>query len=429
MGRAKFSFFFLALFAASAATSQNRLPSESAIQTVDTAQNSASEQIVALERENQRLTNEAAIAELRADLLAEQSSWFEIWTAVLMGGFSLVVTVVVIAFAFRFGKQAIEEAKSEAMIAAKAGIQEERDEVQKLLKSARSSVAKIKTHEKSAKELLEGIPTGELPEDEGTRQELREIAEEAQTKSAVEQTIDDYRARFAVASMEKDWKKAREISEAMQRQAEREGSEEDIADALFNRAYASAEMGDHGQAIKFYSSLIARFEAEKDPSFVATVAISRVNMGVSLRNVGRVRDAIVEYDIIISRYKNSTSKPLSFQVATAFLKKAVCLNVLGNPDKAIYYSEQAREHFNGLSLPGVNERIEAAIFNRACSNALLGRVRDTISSLQEWHAHQGFFDCSDILNDSDFDRVRDRPTFRKYLEKNGCDPDARPEPQ
>ena len=56
----------------------------------------------------------ADIAEIRADLLDSQTSWFEILTSSMIGLFGILITVVIIFFAFRFGKQAVDEAKFEA---------------------------------------------------------------------------------------------------------------------------------------------------------------------------------------------------------------------------------------------------------------------------------------------------------------------------
>ncbi|MCK0127432.1 tetratricopeptide repeat protein [Erythrobacter sp. F6033] len=524
---------------------------EQASQAVDTAQ---SDDVTQLVQENQELRNQAAIADLRADLLAEQSSWFEIWTAVLMGGFSLVVTVVIIYFAFKFGSQAVEEAKTAAVSAATAALDAEQKDVRKLLDDAKSAVAEIRKDQKSIKEYTEGLVAGQAPADEEQRKSLRDIAREALAKPRRERSIDEYRALITVAFMDKDWQAMERRAIAMEALFEGESSDKDMMFAAFNRAYALGELGRNEEAIAAYDAVMDRFGESEDSALQEQVAIALFNKGASLGALNRSKEAIAVYDAVMDRYSESDDPALQKQVAMALSNKGVRLGALnrseeefsvydavvdrfGESDDPALQEEVAIALFNkGASLGALNrskeaiavydavvdrfgesddpalqrkvaialsnkgvrlgalnrskeaiavydavmdrygenddptlqkqvamalvnkgvvlttlnrseeavavydvvvdrfgesddpaplEHVAMALFNKACAFALQDKVTATIEALTHWRDHSGSLDCEKIANDTDFDKIRDRPTFRKFLKDNGCDPDAK----
>lgn len=54
-----------------------------------------------------QLRYERDVASIRADLLDSQSSWFEILISAMIGLFGVLISVIVIYFAFRFGNAAV----------------------------------------------------------------------------------------------------------------------------------------------------------------------------------------------------------------------------------------------------------------------------------------------------------------------------------
>lgn len=88
----------------------------------------------------------ADIAEIRADLLDSQTSWFEILIAIVVGFFAILITVVVLFVTLRGEKLAIAEVKAliadeegnlkeviERANAATTQIEDSRDQVEELM--------------------------------------------------------------------------------------------------------------------------------------------------------------------------------------------------------------------------------------------------------------------------------------------------------
>ncbi len=383
------------------------------------------EVIADLSRENGELRYSKDIAEIRADVLAEQSIWYEILTAILMGGFGLIITVAVVFFGLKFGGAALAEARA-TIAEAKADLEVERFKVTELLHDAETAVNRIKNHETraaEAAELMEGAFADEPPQDEEKRRGLREIAKDALEHSRIERTMDDYRALVTVASMDKDW-------EAMERRASamiylfEDDDDETLAWAMFAKGYAISQQGRVLEAISAYDEFILRFEGGDTPALQEQVAMALVNKGINLDEINRHDDAIAAYARVIERFGDSDLPDLQDKVARAMVNLGYQYGRQKKYKEELSAYEEAASFLEDVQNP---ETIDLLNFNLACSHARFGRVEKSIKFLKQWRASIGELDCVKIATDEYFDKIRDRPTFRKFLEDNGCDPDAEPD--
>jgi hypothetical protein len=71
-------------------------------------------------------------------------------------------------------------------------------------------------------------------------------------------------------------------------------------------------------------------------------------------------------------------------------------------------------------VPAIQAQLAKALFNKACTLAMERRVVACIATLDQWAERRGGIDCDAITNDSDYDTIRTRPMFVKYLKSKGC---------
>jgi hypothetical protein len=98
-----------------------------------------------LEKESRETQYKKDVAEMRADILEAQTSWFEILTSSMIGLFGTLITVVVLILAWRLDKTARAE-----IAAAKRDMDSQVQEVSKLVDQAKEKVSFIDGHLKSA---------------------------------------------------------------------------------------------------------------------------------------------------------------------------------------------------------------------------------------------------------------------------------------
>ncbi len=366
-------------------------------------------QAAALEEENHKLRYDRDVAQIRADLLAAQTNWFAILISALIGFFSLVVAGVVIFFTLRFGKAAVAEAKQ--------GIAAEVKEIRAMLDDARKIMARIEGHEQSLIEKLAGLAPGETPTDEADRTALRDIALGAQSKPRGERTPDDYSALVMVAAMDKDWLAMERRAGAMAYLFE-DADLESQCFALISRGYALGELGRSVEELAAYDDVVNRFGASDAPALREYVAQALVNKGNRLGH----GDALAAYDEVERRFGASDAPALREQVAKALFNKGVRLGEAGRHDDALAAYAEVERRFGASDAPAMREYVAKALFNKACVCAQLDRVTDCIAALSQWRDRTDRLDCDQIARDSDFDTIRERPTFRAFLKANGCGP-------
>ncbi len=351
------------------------------------------ERLERLEKELDVARRERDVATIHADLIDRQTSWYETWTSALIGCFSLLVTVLLVAFSFRFGRQAVEEAKA----AATADLDKERQQVRSLLDEAKAAVSQIKADQEEIRAITDALVAGQAPKDAKDRASLREIAAEALKKPLRERSAAEYRSLIVVAFMDDDFETMLRHAQAMEvlfvDDAKAEtgdgGTAEDVAFALFNIAYALGKLGRNDQSIAAYNAFLDRFGSSELPALQERVANALFNKGVRLGQLGRFEDAIAAYDDVLARFGGSALPALQEQVAMALVNKGVRLGQLGRSDDAIAAFDDVLARFGDSTLPALQEQVAKALFNKGGALGRLGRAAEAITAYDDVLARFG----------------------------------------
>ncbi|WP_182913873.1 tetratricopeptide repeat protein [Sphingobium terrigena] len=333
------------------------------------------EELAALRQKNEALALESKFADLRVELIDNQTNWFEIVTSSMIGLFGVLITVIVIFFALRFGKAAVAEAREE--------LRKDREDIVQLLADAKASVAEIQTHRETAKQLIGDLKPGEVPTDPKVQADLREIADAALAKPRRDRSIDDYRALVMAAFLDKDWSAMERRSSAMIYMFEDDIDEESLCFALFNRAYALGELDQRAEAIAIYGEIVSRFSSSEHHDLQTQVAMALLNQGYELGALNRRAEALVIYDDIMTRFGKSHHPELQERVAKALVNKGIELAALNRRAEAITVCDDVVTHFGGNKRPELQEPVARALINKGLELGALDRKVDAITTYDD----------------------------------------------
>lgn len=370
------------------------------------------------------------IAEIKAEVLQSQTSWFEILTSAMIGLFGVLITAVVIYFVFKFDSDArtkIEQAVKDSARLTNDAVQKLTAETgvalasaKQLLEEAKAAVADIHVERETARELTKNMLPGEAPSDTATQEKIANLAETAKQKPRKERTLDDYRALVTDAFIQKDWAAMERRASAMAYLFEGEADEESIIFALFSKAYALHEFKKNEEAIAAYDEVLARFGDKDSPALQEGVAMALFNKGVRLGMLDRPEEAIVAYDDVVARFGDKDSHALQERVAKALVNKGIDLGTLNRSEEAIVAYDEVVSRFSDKDSSALQEPVAIALFNKACTFALKGKTEACTEALTLWSARRGGVDCEKIKSDADFDKIRNRKAFKAFLAAHGC---------
>ena len=195
---------------------------------------------------------------------------------------------------------------------------------------------------------------------------------------------------------------------------------EQVGGALVNKGVALGDLGRSEEAIASYDEAHRRYGESDLPALQELVAKALFNKGVRLGALGRSEEAIASYNEVHRRYGESDLPALQEQVAGALSNKGATLGDLGRGEEAFASWDEVHRRYGESDLPALQEQVAGAMFNKACTFAGRKKVGDCIAALEQWAGTGGRFDCEAVANDSDFDAIRMRLQFVKYLKSKGC---------
>lgn len=296
--------------------------------------------------------------------------------------------------------------------------EEEREKLAAMVNDAAKKLGEIEAH-RSAAEALATTPLGEAPSDDENRQSIREIATAALEKPKAERTIDDFRALIVKSVMDKGWGCVLRRARAMEYLFDNADDKNAIF-ALFYRGVAHSMLEQYQAAHDAYTELDDRFGASEVPALREPIAMALVNKGVTLVQIEKPEDAIGGFDEFLRRFGESEEPALRESIAMALMFKGVALAQSKKPRDAILTLEKLTEDFGDSSAAWWAKMAGDAYFNLACAYGLDGKVKDAIASLKNWADSLGTFDCKKVAEDADFDKIRTRTMFKKFLKEQGC---------
>ena len=337
-----------------------------------------------IKEQAQAYRSEAETLRVRDEVQQASSARVEI----LVGFFSALVTVLVIAFGFRTERA--------AALGARIEISEYRSELDKIILDSRN-----------AAEAAQRAADAAASASAAAGGHADSVA--AQAAEAAEQMVALREAAMAITSSRADQVRAspkktrasgggsRRVLSARQEvlRAYNENkleemikianmivgdpakSDDDYAFGLYFKAVGLGRQGQSEAEIDLYSKIIDMFSMSDEveiKSWVSSALISRaLTFALSLDRASEERD----YDAVIELYGGETDQEIKSDVAEAFYWKAANL---------------ARD----------------------------GKIREPILLLKKWEEYKGSFVCGDVFDSSLFEKVRDSQAFRKLRKEKGC---------
>jgi tetratricopeptide (TPR) repeat protein len=171
----------------------------------------------------------------------------------------------------------------------------------------------------------------------------------------------------AAAYQERAW--AHSLT-AMQALAE---GEPDDAGAWGNIGMLLRELGRLEEAAGAYDRVVARFGDATEPVLRQVVAWTLVNKGLILGELGRSEEAPAVFDQVVARFGDATEPELREQVATALMNKGITLGQLNRPQAEIEVYDQVVARFGEAAEPGLRRRTAKALVNKGVALGELGR--------------------------------------------------------
>lgn len=269
---------------------------------------------------------------------------FEIWTGIMMGGFSVLVTLLVIMFGFRTEKAAAVAARQE-VANAKAQIDALLAEAKKAAEAAVAAQTQAEATKAEVDELLKQSSVATTT----ARANAEEAARHLETTRQSAAIIDGLRSNAA------DGKHAapkltpaqeeivKEAASGTTGTPEAEWSVEEYKTQIGKALYLDKDWAETFRL----ADLMARSHASDDEAY----AFARNAEGDALREIGRDRDAIRAYDATSSRLGTEPRAELVQLAMWALHSKGLCLIGVGDPAEAEIEFRALlpmRERFNGL---------------------------------------------------------------------------------
>lgn len=152
---------------------------------------------------------------------------------------------------------------------------------------------------------------------------------------------------------------------------------------LQNKGVLLEEIGRSKEAINCFDLVVARFGSEGDPKLRSVVARSLLNKGQSLANLSHAEAALTTYDQVVSMFSRAPDLELTTDVASALLNKASMLDQLGRSQEEIATYDEIVTRFGDSSELETLRHLAATLFNKGIALASLGRTRDAIIANEE----------------------------------------------
>ena len=351
--------------------------------------------------------------------------------------------------------------------------------------SARDSAQRAQSHERSAQQdsakVREAAALAERQvRSAGTdsptqlsraeRATVADAAREVADKPERDWTGDDFRVRILAATDDGNCEEVLRLSQAME--SLHRDDPESLAFALFNQALALRKLGQNEKAFETYKALSARlgdsqsaparrlaamgmtnlainlgklerheegleivadilkkFSPEDDPGLLVSIAKAMATKGFILGKMGRWDEGIQCLDSVLEKFGSVVDERVQEEVAYALVSKGFQMVASGKHSAAIAIYDQIIDRFGASANSDIQLRIRDAIYNKACAYSLMKKVSKSIEMLEKWREKEGGFDCEKVRKDTDFNSVRNRPEFIRYLRKQGCPVDSEPEPE
>ena len=291
--------------------------------------------------------------------------------------FAILITVILFALSifgyFSITTKAKEQAKEATKVWIGDNTKELRIEIDTLQEEAKEAIAKVKNkaalaiatmklHEEQVAQKVEEAKRqiqSSITKHDGSRigakeeqqlldakgKEALQIASEQiiSTKEKTKYRFDDWNTLAFAAWSNKEkqgaadyWQNASDAQDA---------SEQQKAQALFNKGIALGTLNKVEEAISSYEQVIEQFSESQELALQELVAKALINKGITLGTLNKVEEAISSYEQVIEQFSESQELALQEQVASALFNKGIALGTLNKVEEEISSYEQVIEQF------------------------------------------------------------------------------------
>ncbi len=284
-----------------------------------------------------------------------------------IGLFGVLITAVVIFFAFKFERIAKFKAEEEV----KSWIDEK---AQKVFNNI---------VEESKKEL-----------EEKAEKELSNIKNE--TSDKIDEFIDGLNDRSDLKRKEKDYKDIFKIVIENYKNNNIEKAITNIKDAiqlaendknkiqaLFTHALLLGQLNRSEEAIEVYDEIVKRFEDSKDNNILEEVAKALVNKGSEFLKLDKDEKAIEVYDEVVKRLEDSKDNNILEKVSSALVSKGVTLGQLNRSEEAIEVYDEVVKRFEDSKDNSILKNVVKALFNKGVRLGQLNKSKEEIEVYDE----------------------------------------------
>ena len=155
------------------------------------------------------------------------------------------------------------------------------------------------------------------------------------------------------------------------------------AAALHGKGYALFSLGRREEALLPYEEIITRHRDSPEVALQERVAKALVNKGFILSRLKRRSESLASYEELLQRIGPSEAPALQEQVATALRNKGVVLDELGRQEESLASYEELLQRFGPSEAPALQEQVASALYNKGAVLSDLGRHGESLASYEE----------------------------------------------
>ncbi|WP_419777668.1 tetratricopeptide repeat protein [Malaciobacter marinus] len=303
--------------------------------------------------------------------------------SVSIGLFGILITAIVIFFAFRFERIARVQADKEV----KNWIDEKADKEFK--PRVDSYLAQIDDRAKKLFEKNEGL-TQKLEDklellDKYTEEEKKELEEEAQeiksSKNERDYTFEDKYKLFISKYVKRDYEEA--LNDLNTLLGKEDLNRFNLLKILLAKAMTLGKLDRNEEKVKVYDEVVKRFEDSKENNILEKVSKALYNKGISLGQLNKSEEAIEVYDEVVKRFEDSKENNILEKVSKALYNKGISLGELNKNEEEIEVYDEVVKRFKDSKDSSILEQVSKALYNKGVRLGQMGKSEEAIEVYDE----------------------------------------------
>jgi tetratricopeptide (TPR) repeat protein len=165
------------------------------------------------------------------------------------------------------------------------------------------------------------------------------------------------------------------------------------ASELFEAGLAAFDTGATERAAAVWAEVVETYWESSEPDVRAVVARALFAKADTLREAGRLEDALVDFERLDARFGDANEPDaVALRAANGLFAKALALETLGRSDEEAATYELLVQRYADRSDPELRTRVARAFLNKALTHKTLKRDDEVVSTYQRLDAQFGSAD-------------------------------------